>query len=145
MNIATPSVAAKRSFSKELNMLKANQQLLTILVLLFICMVFWIIIALLSSQTRTKITPELLEMAKPFNPTLNTEVLDSLESKQVFTEEELANFPIFIIQKSETDQTETIVELGTGTPATTPAPTVAPVTTPNPTPPAETGNVDDTL
>jgi hypothetical protein len=141
MNITTPSVAAKRSFSKEVARIKTSQQLLTILILLFICMIFWIIVSLFSSQTNTKITPEVLEMAKPFNPTLSTEVLDSIEQRTVITDEELVDFPIKVIQKDLVTQEETIVDLqtrtsGTTTPASPQSDTV--------TPPAQTQNVVDT-
>lgn len=146
MNITSPSVANKRSFSKEVSRLKTNQQLLTILVLLFICMILWIIISLFSSQNSTKITPEILEMAKPFNPTLDSSVLDTLDTKKVLTDEELTNFPIYVIQRDPLDQSERIVELGTSTPSTTPAPTQQTTTTPSPTPVStETDNTDDAL
>lgn len=147
MNITAPSVASKRSFSKEVNRLKANQQLLTILVLLFICMIFWIIVSLFSSQNSTKISPEVQQMAKPFNPTLDATVLDTLDGKRLLTDEELSSFPIFIIQRNLTDQTETIVELNTGrsienSPVTTP-PTTS--TTQPTTTPVETENTTDTV
>lgn len=142
MNITAPSVSSKRSFSKEMNRLKTNQQILTILVLLFICMIFWIIVSLFSSQNSTKISPEISQMAKPFNPTLDASVLDTLDSKRVLSEEELADFPIFVIQRDPTDQTETIVELGTRQPATTTTTTTPPTTstTTPATTPVETGN-----
>lgn len=147
MNITAPSIAAKRSFSKELSHLKTNQQLLTILILLFICMVFWIIISLFSSQTSTKITPEITEMAKPFNPTLSVEVLDTLENKKNFSDQELSNFPIYIIQKDVVTQTESIVELGSGQTVNSPQATVQPTASPTPsaTPIVQTGNTVDTL
>lgn len=128
--ITTPSLEAKRTFSKEMNRLRTNQQLLTILVLLFICLIFWIIVSLFSSQTSSKISPDIKEMAKPFNPTLSTQVLDTLESKRVFSEEELANFPIYVIERDPLDQTERIVELGTpSTPVATPGPVATPQST----------------
>lgn len=128
MNITSPSVASKRTFSKEMSRLKTNQQLLTILVLLFICMILWIIVSLVSSQNTTKISAEVLEMAKPFNPTLDETVLDTLDTKRVLSTEELSNFPIYIIQRDPVDQTETIVELNTRQTITTPTATPQPST-----------------
>lgn len=147
MNITTPSVASQRSFSKELTKLRTNQQILTILVLLFICMVFWIIVSLFSSQTSTKVTPEMTQKAEPLNPTLSTQVLDTLESKKVFTDEELSNFPIYVIQKSTTDQIERIVELKSGQAAPTTSNTPQPTATPQPatTTTPQTGNQTDTV
>ncbi|PIR61563.1 MAG: hypothetical protein COY81_03335 [Candidatus Pacebacteria bacterium CG_4_10_14_0_8_um_filter_43_12] len=109
--IMTPSVEAKRTFSKEMNHLKANQQILTILVLLFISMIFWIIVSLFSSQTSSKISPDIKKLAKPLTPTLSVEALDTLESKQAISDQDLASFPIFVIQTDSTTQTQRIVEL----------------------------------
>lgn len=134
--ITTPSIESKRSFSKEISRIKNKQQMLTILILLFICLLFWIIVSLFSSQNSSKISPNVQEMARPFNPTLSTEVLDTLETKKVFSEEELSDFPIFIIREDPQTQAETIVELGkpsiviqpTAVPrSATPQPSTAPI------------------
>lgn len=136
MNIATPSVAAKRSFSKEMNRLKTSQQILTILVLLFICMILWIIVSLFSSQNTTTISSELLQMAKPFNPTLSTEVIDEIETKRVFSDQELQDFTIFVIERDPLNQVDVVVELGnpsSAVPVTPATPVPTPVATPIPT------------
>lgn len=147
MNITSPSVASQRSFSRELNKLRTSQQILTILVLLFICMVFWIIVSLFSSQNSSKITPDMTEKAAQFSPTLSTQVMDGLQNKRVFTDEELSNFPIYVIQKDTNDQTERIVELKSGQPAPGTTTTQQPVATPSPTttPTSETGNTSETV
>lgn len=129
--IATASVEAKRSFSKEMNKLRRNQQILTILILLFVCMSFWIIVSLFSSQRSSKISPEINQMAKPLTPTLDSTVLDTLDAKVSYTDEELADFPIFILVRDNQTQEERIVPLGSA---------VLPVNTVQPTQTEQTGS-----
>lgn len=112
-NISSPSVEAQRSFSKELSKLRRNQQILTILVLLFVTMAVWILVSLASSQRTSKITPEVKQMALPLTPTLDTTAIDKLESKVTYTEEELSTFPINVIYTDPRSQQETVVPLGT--------------------------------
>lgn len=111
--ISSPSVEAKRNFSRELNKLRRSQQILTILVLLFVVMSFWIVVSLFSSQKSSKISPEVQKLAKPLTPTLDDTILDTITAKRAFTPEELANFEIFVTITDTATQTERVVPIGT--------------------------------
>ena len=141
--ISSPSVEAKRNFSREVSKLKRNQQILTILVLLFVSMTFWIITSLFSSQTSSKISPTINKLAMPLTPTLDTTILDTIDLKRSFSEEELSNFPIYVVVRDQSTQTERIVPIGTAvlpddtttsvsTPATTSSQLQEEVVTPEP-------------
>lgn len=143
--ITSPSIEAKRTFSKEVSKLRRNQQILTILVLLLVSMAFWIIVSLFSSQRSTKISADINTLAAPLTPTLDTSVLDTLDSKVTYTTEELADFPIFVIVNDTQTQEERIVPIGTAVlpisetatparPATTSSQLQQVLSTPVPTP-----------
>lgn len=143
--ITSASVEAKRSFSKEINKLRRNQQILTILVLLLVSMAFWIIVRLFSSQRTSKISPDINKLAEPLVPTLDTTVLDTLDSKVTYTTEELSDFPIMVIVTDPQNQDERIVPIGTAVlpssrttaparPATTSSQLQQVLSTPVPTP-----------
>ena len=125
---STISIGTKRSFVGEISKLRRNQQVLTGLVLLFVVVIFWIIVSLFSSQRDSKISPELQKLATPLNPAINDTVFTGLEDKRVFSEEELADFPI-MIQVDMGKGEKKVVPLGTS--AATPTP--RPITTPTPT------------
>lgn len=143
--ITSASIEAKRTFSKEITKLRRNQQILTILVLLLVSMAFWIIVSLFSSQRSTKISPDINKLAEPLVPTLDTSVLDTIDSKVTYTTEELADFPIMVIVNDTQTQEERIVPIGTAVlpstrttsparPATTSSQLQQVLSTPAPTP-----------
>jgi len=82
-------------FQKELLGLHHKQQVLGILVFSLVTVILWVGISLITSQTKTSISPALIKLARPLSPTLNIEVIDTLEQKRVYDQAELTGFPIY--------------------------------------------------
>jgi len=127
------------SFEQQLTVLKRNQKLLIILILFFVIVMVWTFVSLFTTQKTTVTSPELVKLATPLSPALDTEALENLTTKRAFSEEELEHFPIFKIITTTDNKTEVVVPIETtieeftnrDTPliSPTPAPTVIPVAT----------------
>lgn len=98
---------------QELQKIKKSKQALVILIFLFITVSFWIGTTIFSSQTREKISPELIEIARPLNPNLRLEVLESIEAKRLYSSEELEAFAIYKLLATGDGQTQRIVPIET--------------------------------
>lgn len=131
------------SLTQELQNLQKNRQFLAIMVLLFVCVMFWTGITLFASQRSTKLDEHLVQLAQPLNPTLDEAVISQIEQKQYLTSEELASFPIYkIILTSSGDKIvpidtpEDFFDVQTGTQPTEAdqSPSPEPSETPTPTP-----------
>lgn len=98
------------TWQKQLTNLRHKQQLMYILVFSLATVVVWVTVSLVGSQRRTEIPKELLDLAKPLNPTINRQVLNQLQSKRAYAPSELQAFPIYktIIDKSGTTSKVTI-------------------------------------
>ncbi|MFZ1721425.1 MAG: hypothetical protein WAU07_02880 [Microgenomates group bacterium] len=103
----------KTTIANEFSKLKQNQKLLAILILFFVCTIAWTAASLFSSQTSSSISPKLLEISKPLNPVLNVDALSRIEAKKLYTDEELADFPIYKIVITESGRGERIVNINT--------------------------------
>jgi len=127
--ITNPAAATRKIVRKQFAILKHKRQLLTILTLLFICVIGWGIVSLFASQQKSKVDSELVKLAQPLVPNLDLETLNSLESKRSFTDEELTNFPIYRIYVDQRTREEKIISIDEPLPTTTPIPTARPAAT----------------
>jgi len=71
-----------------------------ILLFLFVIVIFWIMVGVFSSQQTAGITTEQKSLSTPLSPSLNISVIDKLEQKKSYSEEELADFPVYTIQST---------------------------------------------
>lgn len=110
-NITSPAAETKRALDTYFGRLKHKRQLLTIMVLLLVSLVFWAILTLITSQKTTKVDTELTQLAKPINPVLKTEILDTLEDRRSFSESELQNFTIYRIVVDPVTQQERVMDI----------------------------------
>lgn len=109
--ILSDSARAKNDIASHFAQLKFKQEVVAIFSLLLICVLFWIILSLFSSQQKTKVTPELTKMSATLNPTIDTDLLDALLTKKMYTENELTQFPIFTIVYDKRTQVGKIVSI----------------------------------
>jgi hypothetical protein len=109
--ITTPSAATKQMIQQEFSMLKQRKQTLTIMILLFICMLAWGSVSLFSSQKETKVDTEVITLAKPLNPIIDVDTLAKLETKRSFTTDELAKFTIYRIVTDPKSQSERVITI----------------------------------
>lgn len=99
------------TIKRDIKKLKQNKLFLTILILLFVSMLFWIIISLVSSQSSEKIPAELTLISKPLTPVIDTEILSTIEQKRVYTQDELSGFTIYKVIVSRDGRTQTVVPI----------------------------------
>lgn len=109
--ISTPTTATRQMIQQEFSMLKQRKQTLTILILLFICMLAWGIVSIFSTKRETKIDPEMVTISKPLTPIIDIETLNKLEPKRSYTTEELANFTIYRVVVDPKSQEERIITI----------------------------------
>lgn len=96
---------------KRLSGLRVKQQVLYVLIFSFVTVTIWIGGSLFSSQKKSGITPDLLELAQPLNPAINTAILDEIEARPNYTDEELSYFQIYKIIRSKDGREQQIVPI----------------------------------
>ncbi|MEX0895891.1 MAG: hypothetical protein WDZ94_03040 [Patescibacteria group bacterium] len=107
------SVANKRTAISQLEKIRSSQTALSIFILLLVAVLLWIVVTVFSSHRSSQIEPDVKALAAPLNPNIDTTALDMLETKRVFSENELEDFPIFVIIRDDQAQFDQIVPLGT--------------------------------
>jgi len=99
-------------FAQELQKIRKSQKILTIFVLLFVCVIVWGVVSLFSAKQESKVDATVLLLAKPLNPTIDTEIFPKVQLKRSFSDTELANFPIYQLLTNEKSREEVVVLLG---------------------------------
>lgn len=141
----------------ELSNLRHSRQLLIILMFSLVTIVAWVSISLITSQKKTTISAELQALALPLTPSLNLEVLSDIESKRMYSANELASFPIYVLTEKEDRRSNSPAQpsltptpppggnLNSLLPAPTPASTGTPSATVTTPPPASGSGVVENL
>lgn len=88
-----PNQAQKRILN-----LQRNQHILYIGVFSVVAAIIWVGTSLFQSQHSSGIDPELQKLAEPLNPNINSFAVDRLEQRRSFSQEELADFPIYKLE-----------------------------------------------
>ncbi len=101
----------QKTIQRDLKKLQQNKQFLTILILLFVVLLFWVTISLITSQTTEKISPELQKLSKPLTPVIDENIFEKISAKRQYTEEELSGFTIFKVLVSKDGRTERVVPI----------------------------------
>jgi hypothetical protein len=96
---------------KKLSTLRIKQQALYIMIFSFVTVVIWISGSLFKSQRKTGIAPDLLELAKPLSPTINVELINSIEQSANYSDQELFNFQVYKLIKSKDGRTQRVVSI----------------------------------
>ncbi|NCO12683.1 hypothetical protein GW926_04095 [Candidatus Pacearchaeota archaeon] len=96
---------------KKISNLRVKQQALYIMIFSFVTVLIWIMASLFRSQKKTGIAPDLLELAKPLSPTINVDVIDSIEERKAYSDQELFDFQIYKIIKSKDGRTQQVVPI----------------------------------
>lgn len=87
-----------KTASKELKQLYKRQTMLQILIFTMVTIFIWLAFSIFRSQKKTAITAEQNQLAAPLTPNINATVIDQLENKVHFSDQELNDFPIYKIQ-----------------------------------------------
>lgn len=96
---------------KKLASLRLKKQALYILIFSFVTVLVWVGGSLFSSQSKSGIEPELKDLAESLNPVINIELVEEMEQKEYFNDEELGYFEIYKLIKSKDGRTQKIVPI----------------------------------
>jgi hypothetical protein len=77
-----------------LTSLKRSKDVLYILILALVVALVWIIIGVYHAAVKTSIPANIQKLTTPLSPTLDTETLQGLSSRTLYTDQELQSFPI---------------------------------------------------
>jgi hypothetical protein len=101
----------KNKFKIQLENIQRQKKLLIGLILFFVVIIFWLIISIFITQRRTLVSSELMKLAQPLVPSLNREVLDRLEDKAYFSDNQLDRFSIYVLVDDRSAQTMQIMDI----------------------------------
>lgn len=96
---------------KQLAKLRRNKKFLWLGVLFLVVIIMWILVSIFATTKTSSISQELRDLAKPFVPRLESKVFDEIFNKQAFSDEELADFPIFIRDKNAVDGSNVLINI----------------------------------
>lgn len=99
------------SIKKDIKKLQQNKQFLAIMILLFVSLLFWITVSLISSQTTEKVSSELKLISKQLTPVIDSSIFQAISEKKEYSEEELSGFTIYKVITSRDGRTETVVPI----------------------------------
>lgn len=98
-------------FEKQLEKIRRQKKLLIALILFFVVILTWILISIFASQTGHVIGPELVKLAKPLVPSIDTKLLDDLQARSFFTEEELEEFSIYVLLSERGEDAGKVIDV----------------------------------
>lgn len=96
---------------KKLAGLRVKQRVLYLLIFSFVTVLVWVGGSLFSSQSKSGISPELKNLAKPLNPVINVELIREIGQKKHFTNQELESFQIYKLLKSKDGRAQRIIPI----------------------------------
>jgi hypothetical protein len=100
-----------KSIGKQLNKLRRDKRFLWFGILFFVLIAFWILLSLFATTKTSSISPELKDLAKSFIPRLESKVFDEILLKRSFSEEELSNFSIYVLDKKNTEGGSKLIDI----------------------------------
>lgn len=100
-----------KSIKNDIKKLQQNKQFLTIMVLLFVVLLFWIVVSLITSQTTEKISPEIQKISRPLTPVIDISIFDQISEKKEYSEDELSAFTIFKVLMTRDGKNEKVVPI----------------------------------
>lgn len=140
----------KTSFiAQQIEKLQKNYAIMVGLILLFVVAVVWMIVSIVQVEDTSDLTKRAQKNTTQLNPNLDRTTLELVANKHYYSEEELTNFPIFVLIEDKDgnfqvvsieDVAERLEELRSDSATTptqqpeTPTPPSLPSTTPTPAP-----------
>lgn len=88
-----------------------SNTLLIFISLVCIGTIVWIFVSIYASQNASALPPDVNEAATPLDPNLNTAILDKLDTKNIYSQEELDSFPIYIIKTDRFTRAQSVMLL----------------------------------
>jgi hypothetical protein len=118
--------------------LKHKQWFLRILIFSLVTAMIWVGVSLFRSQQKTAIPEDLLNLAKPLNPNIDTATLSRIEEKKSYSAEELQNFPVYRVIRLKNGEEKVVTQIPQEEPIPSPIPSPVPTIIPQESPAQET-------
>lgn len=96
---------------KQLAKLRRNKKLLWLGILFLVLIILWILVSIFATTKTSSISKEQIELSKSFVPRLESKVFDEILAKRAFSDEELAYFAVFVIDKDDVRSEGKIVDI----------------------------------
>jgi hypothetical protein len=96
---------------KKLAGLRIKQRVLYLLIFSFVTVLVWVGGSLFSSQSKSGISAELKNLAKPLNPVINVDLIREMGQKKHFTDQELESFQIYKLLKTKDGRAKRIIPI----------------------------------
>lgn len=91
----------KTSFiAKQIETLQRNYALMVGLILLFVVAVIWMIVSIVQTEDMSALTVQAQKHTTQLNPNLDRATLQLVSEKKAYSQEELTDFPIFILMEN---------------------------------------------
>lgn len=120
---------------QEFSILRHRQQLLAVLIFSLMAIVVWVGVGLITSQESSSISPQLQQAATPLNPSINVEVLSTIEQQTAYDPSQLTSFPIYTLlsdDEVEIQRQSVAATNATGSSALTESLNALPIPSPSP-------------
>ena len=88
-------------FQKQLNQLKKRKLFFVLIILVVVAIIIWVLVTIFAIDKHAEIDKEIEKVRKPLEVNINEELLSKLSTKQLFSEEELSNFPIYRLRSTD--------------------------------------------
>lgn len=98
--------------NKQLEALQRNYTLMIGLILLFVCIVIWMLISIVQTEDTSNLTTTAKKYTAQLNPNLDQVTLEKVASKTYYSETDLQDFPIFILIEDKSGNFQ-VAPLGT--------------------------------
>ncbi len=79
-----------------------QQNFVRILIFSVVTVMIWIGFSIFRTQQTTQISAELQQMSLPLNPTINMDLINRIDAKKTYTDQELSLFPIYALTADRT-------------------------------------------
>ncbi|MEO8581488.1 MAG: hypothetical protein ABI425_02795 [Patescibacteria group bacterium] len=86
---------SKPFYLQALAALRRRETLFRILLFTLVTAAFWIGFSIFFSQQKTKVSIDIQKHTEPLNPNIDKTSLEELATRRAFTDQELANFPLY--------------------------------------------------
>lgn len=102
---------SENNIQKQLVKLRKNKKLLWLGILFLVLVIMWILVSIFATTKTSTISQELRDLSKPFVPRLESKVFEEILTQRAFSDEELAYFSIFVINKDESDGNKVRIDI----------------------------------
>ena len=102
---------SENNIQKQLVKLRKNKKLLWLGILFLVLVIMWILVSIFATTKTSTISQELRDLSKPFVPRLESKVFEEILAQRAFSDEELAYFSIFVVNKDKLSGDKVMIDI----------------------------------